>query len=403
MNRAGASPQEADPRPDTGMTVSVITTDVELERLGPVWDRLIEESGVDNPFLSHACIQSAWESFGGGNTLHVLLVSDAAGPVAIAPLMLGVQKLLGLRLRRLGFIHHVSLERLDFIVARRHREAYAAIWRHLRSESPPWDVLMLPQIPAGSRMLYELPRLAASDRFLTGFWRSSNALFIAVRSSWPRYLEGLDSRHRANLRRRLKRLFREHDVDVDQLSPGDDLDAAIDEGLRIEAAAWKGEAGTAIACVPSERQFYTRLARRCARRGWLRLRFLRVDGLRVAFSYAIVFRNVLYSVKAGYDPRAASHSPFTLLSYLMIRDAFERGISRYEFLGAADPWKADWTSREQSHCWLFVLPPAPWARALHAVKFSLIPRLKRSRTIASVRAALLRRFTASTPDPVRAR
>jgi CelD/BcsL family acetyltransferase involved in cellulose biosynthesis len=397
------SPREIAPMPDAGLTVTVISTDEELVRLGPVWDRLIEESGVDYPFLSHACIQSAWESFGGGNTLHVILVSDAAGPVAIAPLMLGVQRLLGLRLRRLGFIHHVSLERLDFIVARRHREAYAAIWGHLRRESQLWDVLVLPQVPTGSRTLHELPRLAATDRFLTGFWRSANALYIAVRGSWPQYLESLESRHRSNLRRRLKRLFREHDVDVDQLSSGDDLDAAIEEGLRIEAAAWKGEAGTAIACRPPERQFYTRFARRCAERGWLRLRFLRVDGQRVAFSYAIVFRNVLYSLKAGYDPRAASHSPFTLLSYLMIHDAFGRGVARYEFLGAADPWKADWTRREQPHCWLFVLPPAPWARALHAVKFSLIPRLKRSRTIASVRSVLLRWFAGPAPAVVRAR
>src|SRR5262245_63840002 len=90
------------PRPGTPLRVTELTTEDELRRLGPVWDRLIEESGLDNPFLTHACILSAWESFGDGNRLQILVVSDEAGPVAIAPFMIGPERLFGLRLRRVG-------------------------------------------------------------------------------------------------------------------------------------------------------------------------------------------------------------------------------------------------------------------------------------------------------------
>jgi CelD/BcsL family acetyltransferase involved in cellulose biosynthesis len=380
------------------LTVRAVTTEEEFHRLAPEWDRLMEEANLDNPFLTHACMRTAWECFGGDNRLLILVVMDGHRPIGLAPLMIGTERLLGLRLRRVGFIHHVAVERLDFIVARDHEHVYAAVWDYLRSRSRDWDLLKLPQIPATSRTLYELPRCAARDGFLSGYWRSSDSMYVSIRGGWEPYLERLDSRHRTNVRRRLRRLFREHTVDLDQVSRADDLDAALEDGLRIEAAAWKGEAGTAIASRPEVRRFYTQLARRCAERGWLRLRFLTVDGRRIAFSYALVFRNVLYSLKGGYDPAESAHSPFTLQSYLMLRDAFDRGLSRYEFLGPPDPWKLSWTRRSYPHCWLFVLPGSLWGRIVHFVKFRLVPQWRKNRALAVLRGALLDHLGARKPS-----
>jgi CelD/BcsL family acetyltransferase involved in cellulose biosynthesis len=385
-----APARRADPRlSGAPLTVRAVTTEDEFDRIAPVWDRLVEEAGVDNPFLTHECMRAAWSCFAGQNRLLILVVMDGQSAVGLAPLMIGAERLLGQRVRRVGFIHHVAVERLDFIIVRDHARVYAAVWDYLRARSSEWDLLKLPQIPGASRTLCEIPRCAARDGFLSGFWRSSDAMYLRVRGAWEPYLERLDSRHRTNLRRRLRRLFREHTVDLDQVTPDDDLQAALDEGLRIEAAAWKGEAGTAIASRPEMRRFYTELARRTAARGWLRLRFLTVDGRRIAFSYALVFRNVLYSLKGGYDPAESAHSPFTLLSYLMLREAFERGLSRYEFLGPPDPWKLAWTRRSHPHCWLFVLPGSLWGRAVHWTKFRLVPQWRKNRALARLRRALL--------------
>jgi CelD/BcsL family acetyltransferase involved in cellulose biosynthesis len=390
--------------PETPLTVRAVTTDAEFDRLAPVWDRLMEEARLDNPFLSYACLRTAWDCFGADNRLLILVVQDDGETVAIAPLMIGTERLLGVRVRRVGFIHHVAVERLDFIVARRHAQAYAAVWEYLRRRSNEWDLLKLPQLSSASRLLAELPRCAARDGFLTGFWRSSDSMYVAVRGAWDPYLERLDARHRSNLRRRLRRLFGEHTVVVDQITAIEDVDAALEDGLRIEAAGWKGEMGTAIASNPDIRRFYTELARRCAARGWLRLRFLNVDGRRIAFSYALVCRNVLYSLKGAYDPDSAAHSPFTLLSYLMLKDAFEHGLSRYEFLGPGDPWKAAWTRKSVPHCWLFVLPGSPWGRMLHWLKFGLIPWWRRNPVLAALRRTMLTHLAARQRGaPARAR
>ncbi|HKY32533.1 MAG TPA: GNAT family N-acetyltransferase, partial [Candidatus Polarisedimenticolia bacterium] len=369
--------------------VRTITSYHEFVELEPIWGSLTDEAKIDHPFLSHEVVRTAWECFGRDNTLRIMLVRDDAGPLAIAPLMLGRERIMGLRLRRLGFIYNVALERLDFIVARRHAQAYAALWEQIRSIRSSWDVLILPQLPADSRTLFELPRRAAADGFLTGFWRSSDAAFVAAKGGWEAFLQGLDSRHRHNIRRRLRRLCREHEVHLDQLSPGDDLDAALREGLRLEAAAWKGAAGTAIASRPDALAFYTTLARRCARRGWLRLRFLRVDGRRVAFSFALCYRNNVYSLKGGYDPEHAMHSPFTLLSFMVLKDALERGAARYEFLGPADPWKLAWTRRSRPHCWFFAFAPALRTRCIHRLKFRWLPGLRKARATAPLRRLLL--------------
>ena len=64
----------------------------------------------------------------------------------------------------------------------------------------------------------------------------------------------------------------------------------MEAGLRLEAAAWKGKARTAISCDADVARFYSTLAQRAAERGWMRLHFLQAPQ-RVAFDYSLAYRN----------------------------------------------------------------------------------------------------------------
>src|SRR5262249_34991104 len=134
---------------------------------------------------------------------------------------------------------------------------------------------------------------------------------------------------------------------------------------RIEAAAWKGRAGTAIVCRRDTEEFYRRIALRAAERGWLRLHFLRVGGRRGAFEYGLQYAKRVYILKLGYDPEYARYAPQHLLSGMVIRDAIERGLSEYDFLGENDAWKQDWTDTVREHCWLYILRPELHLRLVH--------------------------------------
>lgn len=377
LDRA-ATEAPTDPFPvSPAFRVETITDYSSFLDLEPVWDRLVEEAGIDHPFLTHEWVRIWWECFGAGKQLHILVVTAGGEPVAIAPLMLTHVRMYGCRIRRLQFISNVHTQRADVIIARWPKEAYQAIWDCLADQMAQWDVLKLSQVPAGSITLEELPRLAAGEGFQIGLWGPVSSPYLPLRGTWNSYCESLDSKHRSNLRNRLKRLSRLGQVGLEEVSSGEQLDSDLEEGLRIEAAAWKGKAGTAIRCCPELHHFYTKFARIAAQRGWLRLQFLTVDGRRIAFHYSLCYKNSLFLLKPGYDPDYAPYSPSNLLCYLVLRDAFEEGLSNYEFLGTADEWKLRWTRVTKPHSWLFVFSNALRARILYSAKFRIAPHLKR--------------------------
>jgi CelD/BcsL family acetyltransferase involved in cellulose biosynthesis len=357
--------------------VETITDYSSFLDLEPVWDRLVEEAGIDHPFLTHEWVRVWWECFGAGNQLHILVVTAGGKPVAIAPLMLTHVWMYGCRVRRLQFISNVHTQRADVIISRWPQEAYQAIWECLANQMAQWDVLKLSQVPSGSLTLEELPRLAAEKGFHIGFWGPISSPYLPLRGTWDSYYESLDSKHRSNLRNRMKRLSQLGQVGLEEVSSGEHLDSGLEEGLRIEAAAWKGKAGTAICCCPELHRFYTRFARIAAQRGWLRLQFLTVNGRRIAFHYSLRYKNSLFLLKPGYDPDYAPYSPSNLLCSLVLRDAFKEGLSNYEFLGTADEWKLRWTGATKPHSWLFIFSNALRARILYAAKFQIAPQLKR--------------------------
>lgn len=357
--------------------VETITDYSSFLDLEPIWNRLVEEAGIDHPFLSHEWVRAWWECFGAGKQLHILVVTAGGEPVAIAPLMLTHVWMYGCRIRRLQFISNVHTQRADVIIARWPKEAYRAIWDCLADQMAQWDVLKLSQMPADSRTLEELPRLAAGEGFQIGLWGPVSSPCLPLRGTWDNYYESLGGKHRSNIRNRLKRLSLLGQVGLEEVSSGEQLDSDLEEGLRIEAAAWKEKAGTAIRCCPELHHFYTKFARIAAQRGWLRLQFLTVAGRRIAFHYSLCYKNSLFLLKPGYDPDYAPYSPSNLLCYLVLRDAFAEGLSNYEFLGTADEWKLRWTGVTKPHSWLFVFSNALRARVLYSAKFRIAPHLKR--------------------------
>ena len=360
-----------------GISVEAITDYQSFLDLESVWRDLAAAVGVDHPFLSYEWVRTWWESFGHGKELHVLVVKDRSDPIAIAPLMLSHGRMYGLNVRRLESIGNAHTQRFDFIIARSPKDAYRAIWAHLLEQRPRWDVLQLCQLVEGSPTLDELRALATAQGFPSGVWRSDSSPYLSLLGTWEIYAKGLDAKHRSNLRNRLKRLRRLGQVGVETISSVDGMGGALDDGLRLEAAAWKGEAGTAIGSRPELRYLYTRFAERAAARGWLRLHFLNVGGCRIAFHYAVRCNNKLYLLKPGYDPRYARYSPSNLLCHLVLQDGFHDGLAEYNFLGGEEPWKLEWTKDARPHHWLFIFSDGLRARLLHYAKFHVVPRVKR--------------------------
>jgi CelD/BcsL family acetyltransferase involved in cellulose biosynthesis len=357
------------------LSVELVEDDDTFLRMGPVWNRLVDEAKIDHPFLRHEWVRTWWECFKPSGRLHILIVKEGTDLIAIAPLMFDQGRVYGCPVRRLRGIANVYTERFDLILTRRAKEACRAIWKFLAAQADSWDMLELRQIPEGARAAEYLRYWAYEDKFLLGQWHSSDGPYIPINKTWETYTKTLSKKHLSNMRGRAKGLHRIGEVRHEIVTGGEQLNSRLNEAFLLEAAAWKGKAGTAIMNEPDRLAFYRTLLTRAAEGGWLQLHFLTIEGKRIAVQFALLVHKKLYILKSGYDPHYAPFAPSLLLCDLMLRDAWKRQLVEVDFLGDAERWKLEWASHTRSHSWLFIFPNRPKNRWLHRFKFELLPRI----------------------------
>lgn len=378
QTRATMAPVQASTATDSEYRIEAVGDTAALLALKPEWDELLARTGIDHPFLSHDWVTGWWKCYGSGRTLHVLLARDGSRLVGIAPLMRGMKKLYGINLRCLEALYNPHTPRFDFIAAPAEGAAvYRNIWRHLRTEGG-WDLLQLSQMPADSRALAGFSQLARGDGCATGIWHGEVSPYIPFTGTFQNYFSQLSSKHRGQVRRRWNRLCERGEVRLEEITEPEQVDAALTEGFRIEALAWKAQTGTAINSAPEVEAFYRAFARHAIGAG-LRLMFLTVNGTRIAFAYGICYRNKFSVLKAGYDPEYAYYSPCSLLCYLQLQYGFAHGLEEYEFLGSSDAWKLSWTRHARGHDWLYIFAPNVRARLVYLIKFRWVQLLQRAR------------------------
>jgi CelD/BcsL family acetyltransferase involved in cellulose biosynthesis len=379
----------ADPAPAESrrLQVEVVTDYRRFIDLEQIWNQLVDDAGMVFPFVRHEWIRALWDSFDHGGDLHVLVVKEGGRPIAIAPLMRDRGRMYGIPVRRLRGIANIYTERFDFIVSMRPDECGTAIWTYLAEHASEWDVLELRQVTLGSWVLDHPPPWDIAQRFLIAEWLSTESPYIPVSQSWEAYFKSLKKGHRANIRKCVQHLEASAPVGVDVVVSNVNLDADIDDALTLEAVAWKDQGGTAIRSRHDTAAFYRQVLHKAAERHWLRLYFLTVGGKRIAVRMALLFRNRVYMLKSGYDPQYAAFSPGHLLCHKMLEEAWRLHFDEVDFLGSAEQWKLNWSKGLRRHFWLFAFPKRLKPRLLHFLKFSLVPRIRRSRLYAPLRRA----------------
>ncbi len=329
-----------------------------LEEATAAWDRLSDEAAAE-PWLRPGWFEAWWAAFGSGAPA-VALLEDAAGLAAVAPVTR----------RGAGLVSMTNYHTPAWgIVARDDVAREAMVAQLLRAGV---RRLSCQFVPATGADLAAIRTAAGGRRVVTRVLERCPVVDTTV--GWDSFEAGLRGHFRRELRRRARGLEALGAVTFDVSSGQDDLDGLLDQGFAVEAAAWKGERGTAIASRPSTEGFYRSMGRWAAQRGWLRLAFLRVDGRAVAFDFALETGGIHALLKTGYEPELRRYAPGMLLRQRMLRRAFEMELDQYQFLGRDDPWKREWTGNVQEQLLVQVFAGTPtgladwaaqrWARPL---------------------------------------
>jgi len=154
------------------------------------------------------------------------------------------------------------------------------------------------------------------------------------------YLGTLGKKERHEIRRKIRRAEAAGTLALDpSADPLADLDAFIDLHQRRWGAdgLFPPTEGGAMS-----RRFFARLFELTGEDGGLDLRFLTVDGRRIAAGVGFETADTVYYYNAGVDPDARELSPGVIMVALYVRDTIERGKHRLDFLRGDEPYKYEW-------------------------------------------------------------
>ncbi len=228
-------------------------------------------------------------------------------------------------LRVARFLGHGPADQLG-PVCRPEDRRYAATALARVSENANVHLLFAELLPGGEEWASTLGgRLLQSEASPT----------LSLGRNWEMYLAGRSANFRQQVRRRERRLAREHVLTFRLADDASRLDDELTLLFRLHAARW-GEGTSAFL---RWQLFHREFARIALERGWLRLWFLELDGRTVAAWYGFRFGEAESYYQAGRDPDRGDESVgFVLLAH-SIREAANDGMREYRFLRGGEPYK----------------------------------------------------------------
>jgi CelD/BcsL family acetyltransferase involved in cellulose biosynthesis len=314
-----------------GIEFIVVENPAELGEHAVAWQELAGDALEANPFHEPWMLRPAIEAFGGDAQLRVVLAyartTHLSLPSRSRSALCGVFPLelrthyRGLPLRHLAFWRHLHCF-LGTPLLRRSsaRDCLEAFFDWLGRDplgasALEWELLGADG--AFIRLLQNALRAKACASFVRE--TSSRATLRRLDSAHAYLKASVTGKGRHELRRLERRLAERGELRYAELGSGEDAEHWIEAFLSLEAAGWKGRAGTALASSVAGQQFFKRAALAAARQGRLMMLGLHLGAQPIALKCNFLAGEAGFTFKIAYDERFAAYSPGTLLELENIR------------------------------------------------------------------------------------
>lgn len=290
------------------------------------WTALAERAG--NLFATWEWADAWWRVYGEGRPLAVTGCRDPEDRlVAILPLYVARRG----PVRMLRFIGHGPADQLGPVCAPEDRRATAdALRRLLADRRELWNVMLAERLAPAEGWTGMLGATVVHRE-------ESPTLHVGGRS-FDEYLASRSKNFREQVRRRARKLAREHEVEF-RLSDPDRLDADLDTLFRLHDARWSDSGDETSAFDESRKSFHRAFARHAVERGWLRLWVLEAAGQPVACWYGFRFAQIDWYYQSGRDPAWERESVGFVLLCHTIAAAFDDGMLEYRLLRGGEGYK----------------------------------------------------------------
>ena len=316
--------------------------------LAPEWNKLLESTRANNPFLRWEWIESWRHAFEGQCKHYLLGVRDGNVWIAFAPFAVRrAETRPGFRILEFCGTTELYPDYMDIIAAPEHeREAVDNLCNFLRNNKQDWDFISFDNLLPDSVLLTHAP--AACPDWNTELRQTSACPVLDMDGTMEQFLGGhFRKKKRYNLKRQVRLLLEEQGCIVVKETDPARLDAALKDFLELHdrrAAAKKINSSIKGEQV---RTFLRTVSRRFLDAGLLELWFLRKDGAPVSALYGFGLADRLYYYQSGVDPDWDRWSAGTVLLTKVIEYAFQEKFAVFDFLKGDEEYKQTWFTRVQ--------------------------------------------------------
>lgn len=322
-----------------------INTKRQFYELRSHWNQILNRSVENSIFLTWEKMEPLVRRMGMKNSLKILYATECDRVVAIAPFRKTRRSLTG----KLGYdiIEPLANGNTDYagiILGEQEKQSLCQFLSYLFGQKD-WDLFYFPDLPETSQTLELLKSVHES---LPGFEIEKGWIcpYVEIPDSKEKLLANLSPKFRRELKRRLCKLEREKGrVELKYYSELGSLKQAMEILFKLHQKRWKlrGEAG--VFERQEARDISMQTAMLFAERNWLRMYFLTVNAEPVAADLSLEYGGKMYGHLCGFDPDYSKYGVGNLLQLKVFEECIAKGISEYDFMQGAEPYKFNWTTK----------------------------------------------------------
>jgi CelD/BcsL family acetyltransferase involved in cellulose biosynthesis len=288
--------------------------DLEEPAILAAWERLVARAAEPNPFFEPWYLIPSLRQWGTAERVVIKAWFHEGRLAGLLPVVRSAAYYGHAVTHAKGWLHPNAFCGVPLIMAGHEDAFWQDVLAHFDQRARRALFLHLPLLPADGPADAALGRvLAAQGRAHYTSAEEHRALLTGAASA-EAYLEAsMSAKKRKELRRQHNRLAEEGVLVFERLEDDAGLAEWTAEFLALEAAGWKGAAGSALACAADTRALFAESLSGAAAAGRLERLALLIDGRAIAMLVNFITAPGAYSFKTAFDEAYARFSPGMLL------------------------------------------------------------------------------------------
>jgi CelD/BcsL family acetyltransferase involved in cellulose biosynthesis len=304
------------------------------------WQELLASDPNRHVFATAEWNRVWWRHFGGDKDLFVLVMQRDGATFAIVPLYRKEED--GQSILR--FNGGIDLtDYLGPICSLDDRDIVAeTLVGWLSSTDVEWDEFDAHNMPVPLGFSEFLVNHADRRGFAFKVEEEETTAVLQLPEKWDEYLSHLNPKERHELKRKRRRLGRDHPDARMRSSDEKSLESDLERFIELHRGA-EGTKGRFMG--PEIAEFFRGIAADFLPLGWLRLDVLEIAGRIVAATFGFQLDKTFYLYNSAFDPSLKRLAPGYILVSQLVEDAIDRGLRQFDFLRGPERYKYQFGAR----------------------------------------------------------